>query len=303
MTTVVFYGDSLTALYRWSDLIEQGAAAAGSPIDVINTAKSSEPTSWGLANVQPDVLAYAPSVVVVEFCTNDAYLPNGVTLAQAAAQTTQLVQDIEATGAKVFLMTTNPVVGPLATTVPDLATYLQQYRTLAASLGAGLIDNAPDWAAYVAETGGGMIDGYHPSLQADVLYEVPGIMHALGLSFPVIDPGVAAAVPVAQMPVALLYGVLGMVPDYGGLAYWTAQAAAHGILAVADSFVATAQTLGAPTDPAQWVDWVFTHEIGRHATADDQALWAGHSASQVLIGVDAGPQALAHAALSWLAVF
>lgn len=181
--TTVFYGTSLTAMTRWSDLL--GA-------DVVNTAQSSMDSAWGLANVQPRVIDQHPAQVVIEFAMNDAYAPYGMTLAESAATTTAIVRAIEAAqpDVQIWLMTTNEPWGAGAAARPDLDAYYAQYRTLAHDLGVGLIDLQPVWAARSATADAP--DGVHPSLAADETVILPAVNAALGMAWTPTAPGAFA---------------------------------------------------------------------------------------------------------------
>lgn len=309
METIVTYGDSLTALYPWPALIQQGADAAGAAITIVNTAVSGMASDWGLANVEANVIAYHPNAVIIEFSMNDALLSHNITPAQAAANTEAMVGQIEAgdPGVQVFLMTTNEPTAAMASTVPDLNAYLTQYRIIAQQMGIGLIDNQPGWVIAEAANPSIMADGYHPTLAADVLYEVPGVMRALGLSFPVLDPGAALAIPLADAPIALLYQGCGFgIPDLPGLNYWITQYKAGGMAALLPSFVAVMESTSqqGPMTDAQEVQFVSQEALGRPATAAEVAVWTENhlSQQQILLGIAASPEAMAHAA-GWLATF
>jgi lysophospholipase L1-like esterase len=188
-TTVVTYGDSETAKFGWTDVLQ---ADLGSRYTVVNTALSGQTSAWGLANLQANVLSHlptdgSPAVVTLEFSMNDAVW---MTLAQARANTVAMVQEILAydPSARVFLVTNDEpsaaaVAGSVAavptSNLADVDAYYAQYRQIALQTGAGLIDLEPTWAAAQAADPSIVPDGYHPTLAADVQYEVPAFVHAI----------------------------------------------------------------------------------------------------------------------------
>lgn len=169
MLTAVFYGTSLTALQPWTADIQ----AKETDWLVLNEAESAKASDWGLANFQNRVLAFHPDKAVIEFATNDAYTPYGITLAEAAKNTWAMVTEAKVTGADVYLMTMNGATGAQASLRPDLEIYNALYRAIAESLHVGLIDTAPAWSGYVAP------DGIHPTLAADQAILVPAVLHSL----------------------------------------------------------------------------------------------------------------------------
>jgi hypothetical protein len=303
--TIVFYGDSETALNGWTTLIQQGASAAGADITIINTAVPGESSSWGLANLQANALAYHPNIVVFEFSMNDAvWWP----LSQAASNTTAMIQQIQATGARAFISTNNePTAAAIASTLaivpsPNLANvdaFYAQYRTIAAATGAGLIDNEPAWDNAQAANPAIVPDGFHPTLTADVLVQIPNVMHALGLSFPVYQPGVAMAVPTAMADNMLVwYAATGEMPPGNVRTLNSLGAMSLGTLS---NELLQMTTVG---DQLQELTWIMQNALGRAPTSADVAWYTapGQTAQAMLLGIATSAEAHAHAA-SWLAVF
>ena len=82
---VVYYGDSVTVgkeasgvnkiapkMPRWSDMVtEYLEEKTGAKINATNTAKGGQTTQWGLENVEKNVNAYNPDLVVLAFGMND----------------------------------------------------------------------------------------------------------------------------------------------------------------------------------------------------------------------------------------
>jgi lysophospholipase L1-like esterase len=305
--TISLLGDSLTAMptgtvgqdgIRWSDLIKAGAVASTTSITLYNDAVNGKTSAYGLVVETPVALSQHPDAVILEFNMNDAYTAQGISLEQSAVNVAHIVVSIESQNSNtvVYLMTTNNPTSILTNQVPYLAVYQEEYRKLvpilnAAGLHVGLIDNELSWATVdTSVVGGGvMFDNWHPTLAADVLHVVPDVMHALGLTFPVIDPGLSAAVPAVDAPVALLYqAVFARVPDLVGLNYWIAQLSVRGINGVAENFAPYVAN----------VAMIYENTLCRNPTPAE----AAQPISLALVGVVTSADALAHAT-AWLATF
>src|SRR5262249_18292990 len=148
-------------------------------------------TSNGKARFQKDVLDHHPDVVVIMFGINDvavdvwktppASAPR-VSLADYRQNLTAMVQAIKAQGARVILMTSNPIYWADATRnlyakppyLPDdvdgfnalLRDYVQAVREIAQKEGTGLVDVFAAFKSREAEPGhkpGSLArDGMHP---------------------------------------------------------------------------------------------------------------------------------------------
>lgn len=82
---VVYYGDSVTVgkeasgllgiapnMPTWADMVtERLQFLTGAQMHTVNTAKSGQTTRWGLANIEENVNAYHPDLVVLAFGMND----------------------------------------------------------------------------------------------------------------------------------------------------------------------------------------------------------------------------------------
>lgn len=83
------------------------------------------------------------------------------------------------------------------------------------------------------------------------------------------------------------HGMLDRAPDAAGLAYWSAQAAAHGAEAVANGFAGTAEAapvMGPGLSDAQFVTALYEHVLGRARDAEGAAWWEDQLASGVSRG-------------------
>lgn len=184
--TIVMYGDSETQLNNWTAALQ---ADVGPGYKIVNTALAGQDSDWGMANLETNVLACHPSIVVFEFSMNDAVR---LTLSEAKSNTISIIERIEAAdpGAQIFLATNNePSAAAVASSqmlVPgsnlaNVDAYYQQYRDIAHEMHIGLIDNEPLWQKAQAADSTIVPDGYHPTLAADMLYEVPTVLAALGI--------------------------------------------------------------------------------------------------------------------------
>lgn len=164
--TVVTYGTSLTAQAtagRWvTDLRNWLNADFPGLATVINSGMSGMASNTGVLNLSSKVLNYHPDAVIIEFSMNDAFINFGVppntnttdatppiTLARAKSNLESMIADIRAQNpfAEVILMTMNPAYGSGGASRPDLASYYQVYRDVAAAQGLLLVDNYANWKA------------------------------------------------------------------------------------------------------------------------------------------------------------
>ncbi len=119
-----------------------------------------------------------PQTVLIEFAINDAYRPNGISLAESHANIEQMIDRIRARypNARIILMTMNPVWNGFEAERPDLAGYYSQYATLAHDGKVVFLDNFSDWLTIFRqdpERFAAMVpDGVHPTLAAHRLVTV-----------------------------------------------------------------------------------------------------------------------------------
>jgi lysophospholipase L1-like esterase len=125
----VAFGDSLTQSmpFPWTELLER---ATGHP--VINAGIAGNTTADALKRLDADVLRHHPDLVLVMFGVNDQEIPDGaapgayaVPPQAFAANLDAIVTRIQATGARVVLLTNRPLVqGPGA---PGATFYLDRH--------------------------------------------------------------------------------------------------------------------------------------------------------------------------------
>ena len=144
-------------------------------------ARSGMTSSWGLQQVER-VAALRPDVVLIEFAINDANWRRFVSRERSRANIVAIGRGIRqrVPGARLFLMTTNVVHGLRGMMRPNVGSYYEQYRAVAASEGFGLIDLVPLWAALPREALRRAVpDGVHPTSEAFEEVALPAIVSAL----------------------------------------------------------------------------------------------------------------------------
>lgn len=179
---IAFMGTSLTCRQTsgyWLDdfgtLLRKQVAR---PIRVYDFGVSGAKSADGLALVA-SVVRMRPRCVVIEYTMNDAVTVNNVSVATMKANLTSIATSIASgsPGTRIALMTMNPAISTGATEVPNLATYYQGVRDVAAALGAGLIDNTPLWGTPTASQIPG--SGVHPTRDAVLAIAVPNMLSAI----------------------------------------------------------------------------------------------------------------------------
>ncbi|QIE57049.1 hypothetical protein G5B40_17350 [Pikeienuella piscinae] len=143
--TVTLLGTSLLAHGAWRDALEQRLdACRGGPVTLRVIVKPGASSDWG--RTQMDGL-FDSDAIIVDFAVNDASLWRGVTLERSRENHLALIDAAEANGVAIFLATMNPAFALKAAVRPGRPVYHDLYRELADETGAGLIDDAPRWAA------------------------------------------------------------------------------------------------------------------------------------------------------------
>lgn len=114
---LVAFGNSLTAGFGaepgkgYPDYLQRDIDKKGYPWRVVNEGVSGDTTTDGLARV-PEVIAQKPDIVILELGANDGL--RGLPIATTKANLEQMVQQLQAAGARVVLagMTLPPNYGP-----------------------------------------------------------------------------------------------------------------------------------------------------------------------------------------------
>ncbi|MEO8497654.1 MAG: exo-alpha-sialidase [Planctomycetota bacterium] len=199
------FGDSTTAPRPgavekvYAVRLQESLLGMGSSLNVCNAGQGSNTTRDAKARFERDVLKYKPRVVVIQFGINDAAVDvwreppatePRVSIAEYEANLRVMIATARERGAKVVLMTTNPLrwtnrlkelygkppYDPDSADgfdAPLLAKYNEQIRRLAKELGTGLVDVRAAFDAYAAEPGHTLdellLDGMHPNDQGHAI--------------------------------------------------------------------------------------------------------------------------------------
>jgi lysophospholipase L1-like esterase len=186
--TVVTYGTSLTAGGAWVGQLsaELKRLYTGLPT-VINSGGSGMCSKWGVDNLNTRVLAKQPDAVFIEFSINDAFLKYKVSVPQARSNLLNMVDRLLATNktCEIILMVMNPPIGNHLTARPDIESYNQMYRDVAAERRLMLIDHYPDWQKILnadpKQFTALVPDGIHPNAEGCKQIILPNILRALGV--------------------------------------------------------------------------------------------------------------------------
>ena len=196
---IIVYGTSLTAGGAWvSQLSASLDAAYPGQITWVNAGMSGKASNSGVANLASGVLSAAPDAVFIEFATNDSFMAysvsdfdHNISPAQSQANLNTMIDAIKAQNAdcEIILQTMNPAWdapngNQSGSKRPNLATYFQGYRDVAAIRELTIVDNHAVWAklqanqlslfqSYVA-------DGVHPNAAGYSHLVTAAIRHVLG---------------------------------------------------------------------------------------------------------------------------
>ncbi|HVJ45013.1 MAG TPA: GDSL-type esterase/lipase family protein [Luteolibacter sp.] len=194
--TVVVYGTSLTAGGEWTKALKAWLETVNpkAKVTFVNSGQSGKNSIVGLQKLDEVVIAKKPDTVLIEFAVNDAGKHEGkeraVTQEQCGKNLGEMIDRIRKAlpGTEIILQTMNPAWdapnGNRSGTIrPDLASYYEVYRKVAAERGLKLIDHNKNWEkirseneeqfkAYVA-------DGVHPTKDASVKVTFPEVKKAL----------------------------------------------------------------------------------------------------------------------------
>lgn len=177
-------GTSLTAntvsyiAGQWQETLQRALTPGkSSRVRIYNVGAGGVTSQYGLDNIGL-LIRYRPRLVTIEYNMNDCRTSNGISVVQSQANNTAIVQAIQAAlpGTLIYLMTMNPPIDGAVAARPNIAAYDQMYRSLATSLGVGMIDTAPSW---VGATAIDIPDGIHPTLSAQEARVVPAIRTAV----------------------------------------------------------------------------------------------------------------------------
>jgi lysophospholipase L1-like esterase len=189
---VVMLGDSTTAVRPgaidrvYASRVEQSLVESGFPVRVINAGVGGNSTDDGLRRFDKDVLAHHPDLVVIQFGINDsavdvwrnppATAPR-VSIETFGANLRRLIERSHQAGARVVLMTTNPIRWtpklkelygklpynpdrPDGFDLPLLSRYNAAARRVANEAGVPLVDVHAEFMR--GDVDGLLLDGMHP---------------------------------------------------------------------------------------------------------------------------------------------
>lgn len=179
--TVVALGTSLTHSGGWLKPLEtQLSKCLHRSVNVLDFGRDGAISDWGVA-VLEDVVHAGPDVILIEFSINDAALAKGISLRRSRENVKTIVLRLRDAlpHLKIFLMTMSPTFGPRAWIRPQIDAYYDVYRTLAAELDVGYIDNLSNWNN-LPELRARIPDGLHPMPEWAGRILVPSIVRAIG---------------------------------------------------------------------------------------------------------------------------
>jgi lysophospholipase L1-like esterase len=218
---ILLFGDSTTAprgaVKVYAGLLQEALRESDDAPDVHNAGLPSNTTVDALKRVQADVLAHRPRIVVMQFGINDSTVDvwkkppatqPRVSLEAYVANYRRLISLVQDSGARVILMTTNPLrwsprmrelygrppYNPEAEDgfeAPFLLRYNEAVRSLAHELGLPLADVHAAYPAFAkrhqTDVAGLLPDGAHPGdlghrLVAELL--LPALLEQLRLPGP-----------------------------------------------------------------------------------------------------------------------
>lgn len=185
-------GTSLTARGAWLERLPAALEPlVRRPVRALNFARVGATSRWALAVVD-DVAQVRPDIAIIEFAVNDAALHRHVSLAESAANVTEIIRRLRTANRaiRLHLMTMSPAIGLRGLLRPRLGRYYDLYPSLAARERTGLIDNRPDWAALPPATlAHALPDGSHPTAEFASSITLANVVRVLARDLGVAAPG------------------------------------------------------------------------------------------------------------------
>lgn len=173
-----------------------------------NEAISGTSSVSGISVQLPIALEHAPDAVFIEFAINDATPDANLTVEQSKANLQAMINRInnwaavEEKSVDIIIQTTNN--DPYTPYRPDLASYYQGYREVAAANGLLLIDHYPTWQSLYA-TNKATWDTYVP----DGIH--PGTLGVQNVILPEIQTALNSQTPEPNAAVLAITGLLGLI--------------------------------------------------------------------------------------------
>ncbi len=194
--TVVVYGTSLTAGGEWTKALKAWLETVNpkAKVTFVNSGQSGKNSIVGLQKLDEVVIAKKPDTVLIEFAVNDAGrkegMPVAVTQEQCGKNLGEMIDRIKKAlpETEIILQTMNPSWdapnGNRSGSIrPELASYYEVYRKVAAERGLKLIDHNKNWLKIRSENEEQfkvyVADGVHPTKDASVKVTFPEVKKAL----------------------------------------------------------------------------------------------------------------------------
>ena len=222
---VVVYGTSLTAGGAWVGQLSSGLNAQyPGQITWVNSGMSGRASNSGVANLSERVLAHNPDVVFLEFAINDSFTAYATTDIDYNITPRKSIDNLEAMidairaarpDCEIILQTMNPAWnapnGNQSGSIrPNIATYYQGYRDVAADRGLTIVDNYTVWNVLRANEQSRfesyIADGTHPNssgyqqLVTSAIRSLLGAENGMSL---LVDPATGHMVMQNQSPEAV----------------------------------------------------------------------------------------------------
>ena len=156
--TVVAIGDSITAVTHWTlggmnwvGLLECNLSTCfRHGFTVINTGRSGDDVTGGLARIQRDVLRFDPNLTIISFGMNDAGKPDN--LARFRADLTEMIHRVRDVGSQILLRTPNPIISMSdGTELTELVTLAQPRTYDVATYAEAIVDIAHREETWLAD--------------------------------------------------------------------------------------------------------------------------------------------------------
>lgn len=195
--SVVAYGTSVTRDGAWVKLMDDWFAQKfPGQVTVINSGGRGQNSVWGLANVEPQVLAHHPGLVFIEFGINDAHERFKLPVEQCRKNLDGIIAAIRAQNSDtaIVLQTMNALwdapngFKTADTSRPHLNDYYENYRAAARALRLPLVDNYPAWLKMkqtdYAHFQALLPDGTHPNKNGSLEVTWPAVRALLETASP-----------------------------------------------------------------------------------------------------------------------
>lgn len=194
--TVVVYGTSLTAGGAWTKALNAWLVTVNhdAKVTFINSGQSGKSSVVGVQKLDEAVIAKKPDTVIIEFAVNDSFKIPGkeapVSQEQCRKNLEEMIGRIHKAlpGTEIILQTMNPSWDApngngSGSKRPELASYYEVYRKVAAERGLMLVDHHKNWVE-IREKDGELFktyikDGVHPTKDASVKITFPELKAAL----------------------------------------------------------------------------------------------------------------------------